>query len=91
MEVSSRDMCNGGCNVGRQQTFTGRWREHAKPRLSLRATQREELELTVRDRVHGGVLGGPRGKDPGKNDSMRTIWPRPQCGQSRNDTPVRRW
>ena len=43
------------------------------------------------NRVHGGVGGGPRGKVPGRKDSMRTIWPRPQCGQSRSDTPVRRW
>src|SRR5437899_12977894 len=42
------------------------------------------------DRVHEGVGGGPRGKVPGRKDSMRTIWPRPQCGQSRSDTPVRR-
>lgn len=41
-------------------------------------------------RVHEGVRGGPRGMVPGKKDSMHTIWPRPHCGQSRNDTPVRR-
>lgn len=57
------------CHVVRGRIFSGRWREHAKRDLSLRATQREVPVLTVRDRVHGGVSGGPRGKDH----------PRPHC------------
>jgi hypothetical protein len=41
--------------------------------------------------IHGaGLAGGPRGCAPGRNDSMRTIWPRQHFGQSRNDWPVRR-
>ena len=41
--------------------------------------------------VHGAVGGGQRGKVPGRNVWMRTICPCPHCGQSRSDTPVRRW
>jgi len=52
---------------------TDDWREHTKEDLSLCATRRELLALTVRDRVHGGVAGGPRGKVSGRKDSMRTI------------------
>ena len=41
--------------------------------------------------IHGaGLAGGPRGCARGRNDSMRTIWPRQYFGQSRNDRPIRR-
>jgi hypothetical protein len=44
----------------------------------------------VHDGIHEAMAGGPRGEAPARKDSMSTMWPRPQFGPSRRDTPVRR-
>ena len=48
------------------------------------------VQYQYRMAIHDVLVGGPRGKTPAVKDSMRTIWPLPQCGHSRSDSPVRR-
>jgi hypothetical protein len=59
--------------------------EASSSRPSLPVASRSgsrSVENSEQVRVHEGMRGGPRGKLPGRKDSMHTIWPRPHCGQS---------
>jgi hypothetical protein len=81
--------------IGTRDRGRLRWRTAAQP---MAATDDQRFAMGVARRtqrfgpsIHDATRGGPRGCAPGRNDSMHTIWPCLQCGQSRSDRPVRRW
>ena len=64
----------------------GRRAPNAVPRAA-----RHDDESSDGVRWSAAAHGGPRSRDWGRNVSMQTMCPCAQAGQSRSETPVKRW